>query len=272
MAQNIPPKADDPKVPPKTETPSVDGKQTEPKTPVPPKMQTPPKSPEEQGTKNQKEQDGKEKSPEKQDKKNPQPPMKKASDKKSPPQKPETEKKSAKETEKSNTPQVSPPEPRAAPGSEEKAEIVFLNLSDLHPFKDHPFQVKQDEEIGALVETVKDKGVTNPIIVRPRESGGYEIVSGHRRILASELAGFSNAPCIIRNLTDEQAITQMVEDNTTQREQILPSERAKALKMQLDAIKRQGARDEDSKGQRSNETVAKRNKMTVKTVAVYQAQ
>jgi len=119
------------------------------------------------------------------------------------------------------------------------------------------------------VETVKDKGVTNPITVRPREGGGYEIVSGHRRMLASELAGYTNAPCIIRNLTDEQAITQMVEDNTTQREQILPSERAKALKMQLDAIKRQGARDEENKGQRSNEVVASRNKMTVKTVQRY---
>jgi len=276
--QNIPPKADDPKAPPKTETPSIDGKQTEPKPPEPPKL------PEAQGSKppieNPKEQDGKGKSPEpkkpeKQEQKKPTQSKKKAKDKKPPPQKPEAEKKNAKkaDAEKSYPPQAeppaSPPEPRAAPGSEEKAEIVFLNLSDLHPFKDHPFQVKQDEEIGALVETVKDKGVTNPITVRPREGGGYEIVSGHRRMLASELAGYTNAPCIVRNLTDEQAITQMVEDNTTQREQILPSERAKALKMQLDAIKRQGARDEENKGQRSNEVVASRNKMTVKTVQRY---
>ena len=262
--QNIPPKVDDPKVPPKTETPSVDGKQTEPKPPEPPK---PP-------VEKQKEQDGKGKPPE--PKKSEKPEQKKPPQPKKPPhQKPEAKKKSTKkaDAEKGDPPQAepptSPPEPRAAPGSEEKEEIVYLNLSDLHPFKDHPFQVKQDEEIGALVETVKDKGVTNPITVRPREGGGYEIVSGHRRMLASELAGYTNAPCIVRNLTDEQAITQMVEDNTTQREQILPSERAKALKMQLDAIKRQGARDEETKGQRSNEVVASRNKMTVKTVQRY---
>ncbi len=101
----------------------------------------------------------------------------------------------------------------------------------------------------------------------PREDGGYEIVSGHRRQKASELAGFADMPCIIRNLTDEQAITQMVEDNTNQRENILPSERAKALQMQLEAIKQQGVRT--GNGQRSNEVVAERNKMTVKQVQRY---
>ena len=117
------------------------------------------------------------------------------------------------------------------------------------------------------MESVKDKGVTQPAIVRPREDGGYEIVSGHRRQKASELAGYFEMPCIVRNLTDEEAITQMVEDNTNQRENILPSERAKALQMQLEAIKRQGART--GNGQRSNEVVAKRNKMTVKQVQRY---
>lgn len=160
-----------------------------------------------------------------------------------------------------------PPEPRTAPRTGEKEQIVYINLSELHPFKDHPFQVRKDEEMAAMVESVKDKGVTQAAIVRPREGGGYEMVSGHRRQMASELAGFSNMPCIVRNLTDEQAITQMVEDNTTQREAILPSERAKALKMQLDAIKQQGART--GNGQRSNEVVAERNKMTVKQVQRY---
>lgn len=120
-----------------------------------------------------------------------------------------------------------------------------------------------------MVSSVKDKGVTQPAIVRPREDGGYELVSGHRRHRASELAGMFNMPCIVRNLTDEQAITQMVEDNTNQREQILPSERGKALKMQLEAIKRQGARgpvEGIDPGKRSNEIVAERNKMTVKQV------
>ena len=161
------------------------------------------------------------------------------------------------------------PQPKEAPRSEEPEQIVYLKLADLHAFKNHPFQVKDDEEMRAMVESVKDKGVTQPAIVRPREGGGYEIVSGHRRQKASELAGYTDMPCIVRNLTDEQAITQMVEDNTNQRESILPSEKAKALKMQLEAIKRQGARDGSGNGQRSNEIVAQRNKMTVKQVQRY---
>jgi len=160
-----------------------------------------------------------------------------------------------------------PTEPREAPRSNEQEQIVYLNLSELHAFKDHPFQVKKDDEMLAMVESVKDKGVTQPAIVRPREDGGYEIVSGHRRQMASELAGYTNMPCVVRSLTDDEAITQMVEDNTNQREEILPSEKAKALKMQLEAIKRQGTRT--GNGQRSNEIVAERNKMTVKTVQRY---
>jgi ParB family chromosome partitioning protein len=160
-----------------------------------------------------------------------------------------------------------PPEPREAPRKGETEQIVYINLSELHAFKDHPFSVRDDEEMRAMVESVKDKGVTQPAIVRPREDGGFEIVSGHRRQKASELAGFAEIPCIVRNLSDEEAITQMVEDNTNQRESILPSERAKALQMQLEAIKKQGARS--GNGQRSNEVVAERNKMTVKQVQRY---
>lgn len=175
--------------------------------------------------------------------------------------------------------EVPAPEPKEAPRKSEQEQIVFINLSELHAFKDHPFGVRDDEEMRAMVESVKDKGVTQPAIVRPREDGGYEIVSGHRRQKASQLAGYLDMPCIVRNLTDEQAITQMVEDNTNQRESILPSERAKALKMQLEAIKRQGARADLStsgqngpkweNGQRSNAVVAERNKMTVKQVQRY---
>ena len=161
------------------------------------------------------------------------------------------------------------PQPKEAPRSEEPEQIVYLKLADLHAFKNHPFQVKDDEEMRAMVESVKDKGVTQPAIVRPHKGGGYEIVSGHRRQKASELAGYTDMPCSVRNLADEQAITQMVEDNTNQRESILPSEKAKALKMQLEAIKRQGARDGSGNGQRSNEIVAQRNKMTVKQVQRY---
>ncbi len=173
--------------------------------------------------------------------------------------------------ESEETPQATEPEqpqePKEAPRSTEPEQIVYLKLSELYAFKDHPFQVRNDDEMAAMVESVKDKGVTQPAIVRPREDGGYEIVSGHRRQKASELAGFEDMPCIIRNLTDEQAITQMVEDNTNQRESILPSERAKALQMQLEAIKQQGVRT--GNGQRSNEVVAERNKMTVKQVQRY---
>lgn len=177
-------------------------------------------------------------------------------------------------------PEPEPPqEPKEPPRKGETEQIVFLNLSELHAFKNHPFQVRDDDEMRAMVESVRDKGVTQPAIVRPREDGGYEIISGHRRQKASELAGYADMPCIVRNLSDDEAITQMVEDNINQRENILPSERAKALKMQLEAIKRQGARGDIStsgqlgpkseNGQRSNAVVAERNKMTVKQVQRY---
>ena len=169
-----------------------------------------------------------------------------------------------------------PAAPAEAPRPVKEEQIVYIKLSELHAFKNHPFQVRNDEEMKAMVSSVRDKGVTQPAIVRPREDGGYEIVSGHRRQKASELAGFVDMPCIVRDLTDEQAITQMVEDNTNQRENILPSERAKALKMQLEAIKHQGAKevtsgqlDPKDAGRRSNEIVAERNKMTVKQVQRY---
>ena len=169
-----------------------------------------------------------------------------------------------------------PAAPVEAPRPGKEEQIVYIKLSELHAFKNHPFQVRNDEEMKAMVSSVRDKGVTKPAIVRPREDGGYEIVSGHRRQKASELAGFVDMPCIVRDLTDEQAITQMVEDNTNQRENILPSERAKALKMQLEAIKHQGAKEATSgqldpkdAGRRSNEIVAERNKMTVKQVQRY---
>ena len=168
------------------------------------------------------------------------------------------------------------PVPSKEAGPKQEEQIVYIKLSELHAFKNHPFQVRNDEEMKAMVSSVRDKGVTQPAIVRPREDGGYEIVSGHRRQKASELAGFVDMPCIVRDLTDEQAITQMVENNTNQRENILPSERAKALKMQLEAIKHQGAKEATSgqldpkdAGRRSNEIVAERNKMTVKQVQRY---
>ena len=202
------------------------------------------------------------------------PPAGKAAEAEKTPQ-PQKPAKAAPEVKPATQPEKASQAPTEAPRRGDE-QIVYLKLSDLHAFKDHPFQVRNDEEMRAMVSSVKDKGVTQPAIVRPREDGGYEIVSGHRRQKASELAGFTDMPCIIRNLTDEQAITQMVEDNTNQRENILPSERAKALKMQLEAIKHQGAKnftsgqiDPKDAGKRSNEIVAERNKMTVKQVQRY---
>ena len=197
---------------------------------------------------------------------------------KTPAQKPENAVK--KEPEKKTAPTVQtapapkePEKPQDAP-RRGKEQIVYIKLNELHAFKNHPFEVRDDEEMRAMVSSVKDKGVTQPAIVRPREDGGYEIVSGHRRQKASELAGYADMPCIVRNLTDDEAITQMVEDNLNQREEILPSERAKALKMQLEAIKHQGSRtsgqiDPKDAGKRSNEIVAERNKMAVKQVQRY---
>ena len=156
-----------------------------------------------------------------------------------------------------------PPQPRDATRAE-KEEIVYLNLSELFPFKDHPFGVRDDAEMKGLVESVKDNGVHQPALVRPREGGGYEIIAGHRRQRASELAGFANMPCIVRNMTD---------DNLRHREKILPMEKAQSLKMQVEAISHQGAKLEGvaagDVGKRSTEIVGERNGMNYKQVQRY---
>lgn len=119
--------------------------------------------------------------------------------------------------------------------------VVYIPLSELHPFPNQPFKVREDSAMQETVESVRAYGVLTPAIVRPRESGGYEIVSGHRRKHASELAGADALPAIVREMDDDTAIILLVDSNI-QREEILPSERAWAFKMKLDAIKRQGAR------------------------------
>ena len=120
-------------------------------------------------------------------------------------------------------------------------QIIRIPLTDLHPYPDHPYGIREDQAMQDTVDSVKANGVVVPAIVRHRAEGGYEIIAGHRRKLASEQAGFTDMPCIVRNLTDDEAIIQLVDSNA-QREDVLPSERAKAYKMRLDAIKRQGAR------------------------------
>ena len=121
--------------------------------------------------------------------------------------------------------------------------VQEIPLSELHPFEGHPFKVVDDEEMQKTVESVRDFGVLTPAIARPDPEGGYEIISGHRRHRASELAGKETMPVIVREMDDDAAIILMVDANL-QRETILPSERAFAYKMKLDAIKHQGARSD----------------------------
>lgn len=119
--------------------------------------------------------------------------------------------------------------------------VQIIPLAELHPFPNHPFSVKDDESMNETVESVRSYGVLAPAIARPREEGGYELVSGHRRKHACELVGLDTMPVIVRDLDDDTAIIFMVDSNI-QRENISPIEKAKALKMKLEAIKRQGAR------------------------------
>ena len=120
-------------------------------------------------------------------------------------------------------------------------KVQQISSSELHHFKDHPFKVLDDEAMQRTVESVAQFGVLAPLIARPREEGGYEIISGHRRQHAAELAGLKTLPVIVRNMDDDQAVIQMVDSNL-QREHILPSERAFAYKMKLEAIKRTAGR------------------------------
>lgn len=152
-------------------------------------------------------------------------------------------------------------EPAAPPPSEQNPEqIQQLPLTELHPFPNHPFKVLEDEAMQRTVESIAQYGVLAPLIVRPRPEGGYEILSGHRRQYAAKLAGLETLPVIVRNMDDNAAVVLMVDSNL-QREHILPSERAFAYKMKLEALKNQGARSDLTSGQlgpklRSDEQVA----------------
>ena len=119
--------------------------------------------------------------------------------------------------------------------------VIQIPLSELHPFPDHPFKVRDDEAMQETAESIRQYGVLVPAIVRPREDGGYEIIAGHRRKHGSELAGLQNLPCIVREMDDDTATILMVDSNI-QRENILPSERAQAYKMKLEAIRRKAGR------------------------------
>lgn len=122
-----------------------------------------------------------------------------------------------------------------------KPKVEELPLSELTPFKNHPFKVKNDAEMAELMKSIADAGVLSPALARPREGGGYELISGHRRLAACKALGMDTMPVIVRTLTDEEAVITMVDSNL-QREHILPSEKAFAYKMKMEALNQQGKR------------------------------
>ena len=126
---------------------------------------------------------------------------------------------------------------------EQQEQVQQIPIDELHPFTNHPFKVLDDEAMTRTVESIAQYGVLSPLIARPRPEGGYEIISGHRRQYAAKLAGLDTLPVIVRQMSDDAAVILMVDSNL-QREHILPSERAFAYKMKLDAIKNQGARSD----------------------------
>ena len=119
--------------------------------------------------------------------------------------------------------------------------VKNISLFEITDFPNHPFKVRMDAKMVETIESVREHGVLVPALVRERPTGGYEMISGHRRKMASEMAGLENLPCIVRNLSDDEAVIVMVDSNL-QREEILPSEKAFAYKMKLDAMKRQAGR------------------------------
>ena len=144
---------------------------------------------------------------------------------------------------------------------DKREKVMDLSVSDLHPFKNHPFKVLDDDKMRDTVQSIREHGVLVPVLVRPHPDGGYEIVSGHRRHRACLLAGIETIPAIVREMDDDAAILVMVDSNI-QRENILPSERAFAYKMKLDALKRQGARTDLTSGQ-----VVQKSRLSAEIVA-----
>ena len=144
---------------------------------------------------------------------------------------------------------------------QQREQVQEIPIGELFPFKNHPFKVLDDESMQRTVESVEQYGVLSPLIARPRPEGGYEIISGHRRQHAAQLAGLDALPVIVRNMDDDAAVLLMVDSNL-QRESILPSERAFAYKMKLEAIKNQGARSDLTSGQ-----IVQKSKLSIERVA-----
>ncbi len=156
-------------------------------------------------------------------------------------------------------------------------KVIDLPLAEISDFPNHPFKLRMDPEMVTLADSVKEHGVLQPGLVRPKPDGGYQMVSGHRRKWASEMAERATMPCVIRNLTDDEAIIIMVDSNV-QRETVLPSEKAFAYKMKLDAMKRQGQRTDLTsandlqklaQGQTSRESIAKKAGKSHETIRLY---
>ena len=153
---------------------------------------------------------------------------------------------------------------------QQREQVQQIPIGELFPFKNHPFKVLDDESMQRTVESVEQYGVLSPLIVRPRPEGGYEIISGHRRQHAAQLAGLETLPVIVRQMDDDAAVLLMVDSNL-QRENILPSEKAFAYKMKLEALKNQGARSDLTSTQlvsklRSNEQLGAENNQSRETV------
>ena len=144
---------------------------------------------------------------------------------------------------------------------QQREQVQQIPIGELFPFKNHPFKVLDDESMQRTVESVEQYGVLSPLIARPRPEGGYEIISGHRRQHAAQIAGLETLPVIVRNMDDDAAVLLMVDSNL-QRENILPSERAFAYKMKLEAIKNQGARSDLTSGQ-----IVQKSKLSIERVA-----
>ena len=144
---------------------------------------------------------------------------------------------------------------------QQREQVQQIPIGDLFPFKNHPFKVLDDESMQRTVESVEQYGVLSPLIARPRPEGGYEIISGHRRQHAAQLAGLDALPVIVRQMSDDAAVILMVDSNL-QREHILPSERAFAYKMKLKALKNQGARSDLASGQ-----IVQKSKLSIERVA-----
>ncbi len=159
----------------------------------------------------------------------------------------------------------------------QRSYVTDLPTAEISDFPDHPFKVRMDESMTEMVSSVKERGVLSPVLVRPMPDGGYQMVSGHRRKMAVELAELPTVPCIVRELTDDEAVIVMVDSNL-QREKVLPSERAFAYKMKLDAMKRQGQRTDLTsandlqklvQGQTSRESIAKKAGTSHETIRLY---